>query len=170
MVIESLINTIMKKFILTILFSFIFNLAHTQCYELLANKLDSIDIIPYTLVDKFVYGFQSGKTISVKLSNVRYKQKLGFIFQSKDLGDTIDVYLMTLNRKLLASKTITNQDYFLRYDPFKKSENYFLIISTKQRLDSSKRPIKGCLGLVILERVKSKTFSKVQKIKWKIED
>ena len=160
----------MKKLILTILFSFIFNLAHSQCFELLYNKLDSIDIIPYSLVDKFVYGIQSGRTISIKLSDVKYKHKFGFIFQSKDLGDTIDVYLLTLNRKLLAHKVITNGDYFLRCEPVKKSENYFLIISTKQKLGTDKRPITGCLGLIILERVRSKTFGKVQKIKWKIED
>jgi len=160
----------MKKLILTILFSFILNLAHSQCYELLSDKLDSMDIIPYSLHEKSVYSIPSGKTISLKIRNVKYKNKFAFLFQWYDLGDTMDVTLMTLNWKILARKTITKNDCILRYEPFKKSENYFLIVTTKAKLDANKKPLTGCLGMAILERLTKRPFKQIQKIDWKVED
>jgi len=160
----------MKKLILTILFSFILNLAHSQCYELLSDKLDSMDIIPYSLHEKSVYGVTSGKSISLKIRDVKYKSKFAFLFQWHDLGDTMDVTLITLNWKVLARKTITKNDCILRYEPFKKSENYFLIVTTKVKLDSNKKPLTGCLGMAILERLTKRPFKQIQKIDWKVED
>jgi hypothetical protein len=160
----------MKKLILTILFSFISNLAHSQCYELLSNKLDSTENLPYGLHEKAVYSIPSGKTISLKIRDVKYKSKFAFLFQWHDLGDTMDVTLVTLNWKVLARKTITKNDFILRYEPFKKSENYFLIVTTKVKLDSNKKPLTGCLGMAILERLTKRPFKKIQKIEWKIQD
>ena len=59
-----------------------------------------------------------------------------------DLGDTLKVSLITLNRHVLTKKLITKDDYMLRYQPMKKTENYFLMIETKQVLDEEKRAIK----------------------------
>jgi hypothetical protein len=140
-----------------------------DCYELIEKKLNSLDEIPYSMVDKFVFDIKSGKTISIRLDDVKYKTKLGFIFQSKDLGDTLHVYLLTLNKKILVSKKVTNDDYFLRYDPFRKSEDYFLVIQTKEKLDADSIAMTGCLGLVIVERVKKKGFRPMQKIRWEFE-
>ena len=158
------------KLLFTIIFCFIFNLAHSQCYELLSNKLDSMDIIPYGLREKSVYNIPSGKSISLKIRDVKYKSKFAFLFQWHDLGDTMDVTLITLNWKVLARKTITKDDYILRYEPFKKSENYFLIVTTKVKLDSNKKPLTGCLGMAVLERLAKRPFKKIQKIDWKVED
>ena len=158
------------KLLFTIIFCFIFNLAHSQCYELLSNKLDSMDIIPYGLREKSVYNIPSGKTISLKIRDVKYKSKFAFLFQWHDLGDTMDVTLITLNWKVLARKTITKDDYILRYEPFKKSENYFLIVTTKVKLDSNKKPLTGCLGMAVLERLTKRPFKQIQKIDWKNED
>ena len=158
------------KLLFTIIFCFIFNLAHSQCYELLSNKLDSMDIIPYGLREKSVYNIPSGKTISLKIRDVKYKSKFAFLFQWHDLGDTMDVTLITLNWKVLARKTITKDDYILRYEPFKKSENYFLIVTTKVKLDSNKKPLTGCLGMAVLERIVKRPFKKIQKIGWKVKD
>jgi hypothetical protein len=160
----------MEKLILTILFSFILNLAHSQCYELLSNKLDSSKNLPYGLYEKSVYNIPSGKTFSLKVDNVKYKSKLVFLFQWNDLGDTIDVTLITLNWKVLAKKTLTKNDYILRYEPFKKSEDYYLIVTTKVKLDSNKKPLTGCLGMAILERLTKRPFKQIQKIDWKVED
>lgn len=160
----------MKKLILTILFSFIFNLVHSQCYELLSNKLDSSKNLPYGLYEKSVYNIPSGKTFRLKVDNVKYKSKLVFLFQWNDLGDTIDVSLITLNWKVLAKKTLTKNDYILRYDPFKKSEDYYLIVTTRVKLDDNKKPLTGCLGMAILERLTKRPFKKIQKIDWKVED
>ena len=63
------------KLLFTIIFSFIFNLAHSQCYELLSNKLDSTENLPYGLREKSVYNIPSGKTISLKIRDVKYKSK-----------------------------------------------------------------------------------------------
>ena len=158
------------KLLFTIIFCFIFNLVHSQCYELLSNKLDSMDIIPYGLREKSVYNIPSGKTISLKILDVKYKSKFAFLFQWHDLGDTMDVTLITLNWKVLARKTITKDDYILRYEPFKKSENYFLIVTTKVKLDSNKKPLTGCLGMAVLERLVKRPFKQIQKIGWKVED
>jgi hypothetical protein len=142
----------------------------SQCYELLENRLEQTGEIPYSMVDKLVLDVKSGRTISIKVRNVEYKTKLGFIFQSTNIGDTLDVSLITLNRKVLARKKITKDDDFLRYDPFRKSENYFLIVETKAVIDTSnKKPLTGCLGIAVLERVKRKALKKVQKIEWKRE-
>jgi len=160
----------MKKLILTILFSFIFNLVHSQCFELLSKRLDTIKNIPYGLHEKSVYDVPSGKSISIKIYDVKYKSKFAFLFQWHNLGDTMYVTLMTLNKKILARKIITKNDCMLRYEPFRKSENYFLIVTTGVKLDEDKKPLTGCLGVLILERLTKRPFKKIQKIEWKIED
>jgi len=128
--------------------------------------LEDLENIPYSLVDKIVYDVESGKTYSVKISNVQFKTKLGFLIQTYGIDDSIDVTLTTLNRKVLSRKIIKNDDCILRYEPFKKSENYFLLI----KIPFSKEKQKGCLGLLIMERITKRPFSKVQKIKWKFEE
>lgn len=158
----------MKVLFFLILF-FISYIGHTQCYELVDHSLENIGDIPYAMVDKFVFDVKSGKSVIIKIRNVEYKSKLGFLLLSNNLGDTIDVSLLTLNRKVLTRKRITNSDYFLRYEPFRKSENYFLSIQTKTLLDSNKRVLSGCLAVVVLERVKKKAFVPLQKIKWEIQ-
>jgi hypothetical protein len=154
------------RLILSILFLFIFSSVKSQCYELLDNRLDNIGDIPYVMVEKFVFDLTPGKTKIVKIKNVAYKTKLGFIFRSYNVGDTMDVSLLTLNRKVLTRRKLTNTDYFLRYEPFRKSEYYFLVIETKPKLDSLNKPVTGCVGLAVVERVKKKTFKKLQKIEW----
>ena len=158
------------KLLFTILFCLFFGTAHSQCFELLSKKLDSTENVPYGLYEKSTYNIQSGKTISLKVRNVKYKSKLAFLFQWTDLGDTIDVSLITLNWKVLARKTLTKNDCILRYEPFKKSENYYLIVTTKVKLDSNKKPLTGCLGMAILERLTKRPFKAIQKIEWKSED
>lgn len=154
------------RFIFFILLIFLPNLVKSQCYELLDQRLNNIGDIPYVMVEKFVFDLTSGKTKTIKINNVAYKTKLGFIFQSKNVGDTLDVSLLTLNRKVLTRKKLTKSDDFLRYEPFRKSEYYFLIIQTKPVLDSLNKPLSGCFGLAVVERVKKKTFKKLQKIEW----
>lgn len=150
------------------IFFFISFLGKTQCYESLSNRLENIENIPYAMVEKFFLDVKSGSSVSVKVQNVLYKTKLGFIINSVNLGDTLDVTLITLNRKVLARKKITKDDDFLRHDPFRKSENYFLIIQTSPIIDTSNhKPIYGCIGIAVLERVKKKALKKVQKIDWK---
>ena len=158
------------KAILTLLFCFVFGIAHSQCFELLSSKLDSTENMPYGLHEKSVYSVQAGKTISLKISDVKYKSKLAFLFQWSDLGDTVDVTLITLNWKRLAKKTMTRNDCILRYEPFKKSENYFLIVTTRAPLDNNTQPITGCLGLAVLERLTKRPFKQIQKIEWKVGD
>ena len=158
------------KFIFTILFCFVFGTARSQCFELLSKKLDSTENVPYGLQEKSVYNIKSGKSISLKIYDVKYKSKFIFLFQWHNLGDTIDVSLITLNWKLLAKKTLTKDDCILRYEPFKKSEDYFLIITTRVKLDDNKKPLTGCLGMAILERLTKRPFKKIQKIDWKVED
>jgi hypothetical protein len=159
----------MRFFLFLILF-FISNISFSQCFELLSNKLDSTKNIPYGLHEKSVYDIPSGKSISLKIYDVKYKSKFVFLFQWYDLGDTIDVTLITLNWKVLARKTLTKNDCILRYEPFKKSENYYLIVTTKVKLDSNKKPLTGCLGMVVLERLAKRPLKKIQKIDWKNED
>jgi len=136
----------------------------SQCHDLLSTKLENIEMIPYALYDKVVFQMKPGQTSYVKLNNVSYKTKLAFLFQSKDLGDTMRVSLITLNRKLLATKLITNDDCILRYQPVRKTENYFLKIESKSNSDSINI---GCCGIAILERVIKKPFKSIQKIDWK---
>ena len=156
----------MRVFLFLILF-FISNISFSQCFELLSVKLDSTENVPYGLHEKAVYSIPSGKTISLKVNDVKYKSKLAFLFQWCDLGDTIDVSLITLNWKILAKKTLTKNDCILRYEPFKKSENYFLIVTTRVKLDDNKKPLTGCLGMAILERLTKRPFKQIQKIEWK---
>ena len=148
---------------------FFFFLTHTlfgQCHQLLSDRLYSISDIPYLLVENFVFDVKTGETVAVKIKNVAYKTKLGFIFETHDVGDTLKVSLITLNRKVLASKIITKNDYFFRYEPFRKSDNYFLIIKSKPILDEYNKPKNGCIGIAVVERVKKKAFKKLQKIEW----
>lgn len=154
------------KFFLFSLFLLISGLVKAQCFSILSNKLETLETIPYSLVDKRVYDIESGKIYSVKISNVQFKSKLAFLIQTYGVADSIDVTLTTLNRKVLAKKIIKNDDCILRYEPFKKSENYFLLI----KIPTSKEKQKGCLGLLILERVTKRPFKKVQKIRWKFEE
>jgi hypothetical protein len=156
----------MRFFLFLILF-FISNISFSQCFELLSNKLDSTKNIPYGLHEKSVYDIPSGKSISLKIYDVKYKSKFVFLFQWYDLGDTIDVTLITLNWKVLARKTLTKNDCILRYEPFKKSEDYFLIVTTKVKLGDNKKPLTGCLGMAILERLTKRPFKQIQKIEWK---
>jgi len=154
------------KFYLFYLFLFISNLGYGQCFDVLSKKLENLETIPYSLVDKIVYDVESGKTYTIKISNVQFKTKLAFLIQTYGIVDSIDVTLITLNWKILSKKTIKNDDCILRYDPFKKSENYFLII----KIPPTKDKQKGCLGLLILKRETKRTFGKLQKIKWKFEE
>jgi hypothetical protein len=156
----------MRVFLFLTLF-LITNTLYSQCFELLSNKLDSIDIIPYALYDRVVYDVESGKSFYVKISDVSYKTKLAFLFQSENLGDSLDVSLITLNWKVLAKKIITKDDFILRYEPVKKSENYYLMIKSKPILNDIGKPISGCVGIAILERVTRKPFRSIQKIEWK---
>jgi len=156
----------MRVFLFLILF-FISNISFSQCFELLSVKLDSTENVPYGLHGKAVYSIPSGRTISLKVNDVKYKSKLAFLFQWYDLGDTIDVSLITLNWKILAKKTLTKNDCILRYEPFKKSENYFLIVTTRVKLGDNKKPLTGCLGMAILERLTKRPFKQIQKIEWK---
>jgi len=158
----------MRVFLILILF-FISNISFSQyeCYNLLSKKLNNLDILPYVLYNKIVYENTSGKTFYIKLDDLAFRTKLIFILQSNNLGDSLDVSLVTLNNKILNRKIITNKDCTLRCDPLKKTENYFLIVKSKPVLDEFKRPISGCLGIAILERVKRKPFKKIQKIEWK---
>lgn len=158
------------KMFLSIVFCLFFGKANSQCFELLSNKIDSMEIIPYYLIDKLEYTVESGKTIVVTVSSVEYKSKLFFLFQQSDLGDTLDVSLMTLNKKVLARKYITKDDYILRCDPFWKSGNYFLLVTTKKKLDDTNQPVIGCLGIAVLERLTKRPFKKIQRIDWKNED
>lgn len=152
----------MLRVIVTI-FAFLTNFEiRSQCFELLYKRIDSLESLPYSLVDKVVRNVESGKTYTLMIPNVAYKTKLGFIFQTYGVSDTIDVILSTLNRKVLEKKTITNGDCILRHDPFMRSENYFLIMKTKK----SNVPLRGCVGILILERVKKKAFRKLQRIEW----
>jgi len=154
-------------FFFIFIFLSITQVVKSQCHNLLSQKLDSIDMIPYVMYDKAVFSVKSGITSYVKLSDVSYKTKLAFLIQSQDLGDTLKVSLITLNRQVLAKKLITRDDYILRYQPMKKTENYFLMIETKLVLDDEKKPIKGCYAIAILERVSKKPFKSIQKIEWK---
>lgn len=154
------------KALFTLILFFLTLTTKSQCYELLNKRLENVGDIPYVMVENFVLDVKTGQTIGVKIRNVAYKTKLGFIFSSHELGDTLDIGLYTLNRKLLTSKKITKDDYFLRYDPFRKSENYFLFIKTPLRLDSTKKAVVGCIGISVVERVKKKAFKKLQKIEW----
>ena len=156
----------MRVFLFLILF-LVTNTLYSQCFELLSNKLDSIDIIPYALYDRVVYDVESGKSFYVKISDVSYKTKLAFLFQSENLGDSLDVSLITLNWKVLTKKIITKDDFILRYEPVKKSENYYLMIKSKPILNEIGKPISGCVGIAILERVTRKPFKSIQKIEWK---
>lgn len=156
----------MRVFLFLILFS-ISNISYSQCFELLSEKLNNLDILPYVLYNKIVYESTSGKTFYIKLDDLAFRTKLIFILQSNNLGDSLDVSLVTLNNKILNSKIITKQDCTLRCDPLNKTENYFLIVKSKPVLDEFKRPISGCLGIAILERVKKRPFKKIQKIDWK---
>jgi hypothetical protein len=156
----------MRVFLFLILF-FISNISFSQCFELLSVKLDSTENVPYGLHGKAVYSIPSGRTISLKVNDVKYKSKLAFLFQWYDLGDTIDVSLITLNWKILTKKTLTKNDCILRYEPFKKSENYFLIVTTRVKLGDNKKPLTGCLGMAILERLTKRPFKQIQKIEWK---
>ena len=156
----------MRVFLFLTLF-LITNTLYSQCFELLSNKLDSIDIIPYALYDRVVYDVESGKSFYVKISDVSYKTKLAFLFQSENLGDSLEISLITLNWKVLAKKIITKDDFILRYEPMKKSENYYLMIKTKKTLNEIGEIISGCVGIAILERVTRKPFRSIQKIEWK---
>jgi len=156
----------MRVFLFLTLF-LITNTLYSQCFELLSKRLDSIENIPYGLHEKSVYDVPSGKTINLKISHVEYKSKFAFLFQWHDLGDTMYVTLMTLNKKILVRKTITKNDCILRYEPFRKSENYFLIVTTEVKLDEYQKPLTGCLGVAILERLTKRPFKKIQKIEWK---
>jgi hypothetical protein len=129
-----------------------------------------MEILPYVLYDKVVYHVKSGTVTYIKISDVSYKKKLAFVFQSENLGDTLKVKLITLNRKVLTKKNITKDDCIMRYEPMKKTENYFLMIESKPILDENNKPIMGCYGIAILERVTKKPFKSVQKIQWKISD
>jgi len=139
----------------------------SQCFDLLEKKLKTIGKIPYEMEERYVWNVPSRNSISIKIKDGKYKSKLGFIFQFDNLGDTLYVYLYTLNRKLLAYKEVTNEDCFFRYEPFVKSENYFLIVHMQKQPDAVKEKTSGCLGLAVVERVKRKGLKKVQKIEWK---
>ena len=117
----------MRVFLFLILFS-ISNISYSQCFELLSEKLNNLDILPYVLYNKIVYESTSGKTLYIKLDDLAFRTKLIFILQSNNLGDSLDVSLVTLNNKILNSKIITKKDCTLRCDPLKKTENYFLIV------------------------------------------
>lgn len=156
----------MRVFLLT-LFLFISNLSFSQCFQLLSDKLDSMEILPYILYDKVVSHVKSGTVTYIRLNDVSYKTKLAFVFQSEDLGDTLKVKLITLNRKVLSKKNITKDDCIFRYEPMKKTENYFLMIETKPVLNEDNKAIMGCYGIAILERVTKKPFKSLQKIEWK---
>jgi len=138
----------------------------SQCFEKINYKLDNMEVIPYSLVDKKVYDVESGKTYTVKISDVKFKTKFLFLIQTHGIADSIDVTLRTLNWKVLARKIIKNDDFILRCEPFKKSENYFLLI----KIPPTKEVQKGCLGLFILKRETKRGFKKVQKIEWKFEE
>lgn len=156
----------MKFIILLIAFLFMnFGVTKSQCFNLLSTKLDNIEKLPYSLIDKRVYDIKSGNIYSVKLSNISYKTKLAFLVQSFGVKDSVDVTLTTLNRRVLAKKLLTNEDCILRYEPFKKTENYFLLI----KIPYSQEKKIGCIGILILERVTKKPFTKIQKIEWKFE-
>jgi len=154
------------KFCLFSLLFLISNLVCGQCFDILSTKLDNLEVIPYSLVDKRVYDVESGKTYTVKISDVQFKTKLAFLIQTHGIADSIDVTLITLNWKVLSRKIVKNGDCILRCDPFKKSENYFLLI----KIPPTKEVQKGCLGLLILKRETKRAFKKVQKIEWKFEE
>ena len=158
------------KVALTLILIFLFEPARAQCFELLSERLDSVKEIPYGLHEKSVYFVQSGKTVSLKIDDVKYKSKFAFLFQWHDLGDTLDVALVTLNWKVLAQKTLTQDDCILRYEPFMKSENYFLVVTTQVKLGEDKTPLTGCLGLAVLERLTRRPFKQIQRIEWKTGD
>jgi hypothetical protein len=145
-------------------------LVYSQCSEILNSVLDTIGIIPYALVDKNVYNIKSGKNLEIMVPDAPYKKKYAFLIFGNNVGDTLNVSLITINRHTLSSKKITTNDFRFKYDPFIKSGNYFLRIETKEILDEEKKPITGCVGVVTLERVSSKGFKKLQKIEWKKVD
>ena len=154
-------------FLLILLLLLLPNTGSSQCFDLLEKKLNTFEKIPYEMVGRFVFDIPSRKSVSIKINDGKYKSKLGFIFQFNNLGDTLYVSLYTLNRKLLAYKKVTNEDCFLRYEPFIKSENYFLIVHMQKQPTVDKQKTAGCLGLAVVERVKRKGLKKVQRIDWK---
>ena len=154
------------KLVLTLLLLLILNSANAQCFELLTNKLDSIQSKPYALVKKLEYQIESGKTLIVFLQNVEYRTKFTFLIQQSGLNDTLSVSLLTINRQVLNKKVLTREDPILRCNTLKKSGDYFLLITTKERVDEFNKPLWGCLGIVVLERRTSTRFRRLHSLKW----
>jgi hypothetical protein len=150
-----------------ILFLLITSATFSQCNKPISKKIKNLGDIPYVMVNRDIYESKSGEIIYIKISDVYFKSKLKFIFQSNNLGDTLDVSMVAINRRVLVRKKITNEDCEINYQPFPNSGYYFFVIQTKKVLDEENRPIKGCVGLITLERVTKKGFRKLQKVKWK---
>ena len=154
-----------------VLFLIVFLLVHyasfSECEKLISNKLKSLGDIPYRKFNKEFFEVKSGDVFNIKLTDVFFKAKHKFLFQSENLGDTLDISLVGINRRILFRKKITNDDCIIDYEPFIKSGNYFFVIQTKKVLDEDSKPIMGCLGLVTFERITYKNFRKLQRIKWK---
>jgi hypothetical protein len=153
-----------------VLFLIIFLLVHyasfSQCDVLIRKKSKNLGDIPYVITKKEVYKTKSGQTVNITLSDIFFKAKHRFIFQSENLGDTLDVSLVAINRRTLLQKKITNDDCIIDYEPFIKSGHYFFVIKTKKVLNDENKPIEGCVGMIMLERVTRKNLRKLQRIKW----
>lgn len=160
----------LMKFALTLLLFLLINIAHAQCYELLKKTLDSTKKTQLGLVEKLELHLQSGKTTVISLRGVKHKSRYTLLFQEENLTDSIDVTLLTINRKTINRKIITKSDHILRCRSFLKSGKYFLVITTRKKIDQFGKPLEGCLGIAILERVRNTSFRKPYRIKWVVEN
>lgn len=119
-----------------------------SCYLLKKNNYKEIKKISYPLSDKLNLKIPVNTSVYIKIREVSYKEKLLFVFYFYNLGDTIEVKLVTLNRILITSKKITKKDNIFKTPPFKKSGTYFLFVKT-YRLKNNDEDILGCVNLFI---------------------
>ena len=148
----------MKLFLLLLLF--IPQLTFSQCNESISTKLSEMESIPYLLVDRNTCAFQPGKSFYISIKSIKYNTKYKFIFLLENLTNPVDVSIITLNKQVLKSKKITNEDNSINVI-FKKTETYFLTINTKP--EANPETI-GCIGFATLERTSKRRY---QKLRWK---
>ena len=149
----------MKFFLLLLLF--IPQLLFSQCDNSIMGKLEDMETIPYLLIDKGAVEVEPGKSFTLPIRTEKQYTKYKFIFILEGLLNPVYVSIITLNRKVLIEKKITNTDNSIDII-FKKTEKYFIIINTKveEKSEDSSR----CIGVVTLMRVSRRKY---QRIKWK---
>lgn len=135
-------------------------LAQAQCSDQFEKRLRALAGRPYLIQHRQSIELGDSDSSLMVSTLFMHRQKYKLIFEIDRLDQPIQVSIMSLNRYVHRSATLTREINYVTFIPL-KTEKYYITFSTR---NSEKSYTRICVGIVIGVRDR---HSKAERIKWK---